>query len=159
VPRSTPPLARRPCTSTLTRALSRLQVIYLDADTLPLRNIDHLFAEPLGDEPGGGGRALAAAPEINPPALFNSGVMLLAPSQPLFARMLAAAALVPAYDKTDQGFLNEFFSGQARPRPPRTRRGCVRAARGRAVPRHTPRCAPPWHEAIRARLSPPRRAR
>eukprot|EP00960_Hanusia_phi_P012343 360423-Hanusia_phi.AAC.1 len=39
------------------------KVVYLDADMLVLRNIDHLFQYP----------SLSAAPEINPPALFNSG--------------------------------------------------------------------------------------
>lgn len=78
------------------------KVVFLDADMLVLRNIDHLFAYP----------SLSAAPEINPPALFNSGLMVLSPSPSLLRLLLRRAPLVPSYDKTDQGFLNEIWAGQ-----------------------------------------------
>ena len=78
------------------------KVVYLDADMMVLHNIDHLFEYP----------ALSAAPEINPPALFNSGLMVLKPSRALFESLMALAPLVPSYDKTDQGFLNEVWMGK-----------------------------------------------
>ena len=78
------------------------KVVYLDSDMMVLNNIDHLF----DSYP-----ALSAAPEINPPALFNSGLMVLAPSKELYESLLAAAPLLPSYDKTDQGFLNEMWIG------------------------------------------------
>lgn len=76
------------------------RVVFLDADTLVLRNIDDLFNRP----------CLAAAPDFLIPDHFNSGVMVLEPYHPLFQRMLDALARAPSYDGGDQGFLNWFWS-------------------------------------------------
>lgn len=75
------------------------RVVFLDADTIVLRNIDDLFAR----------TGFAAAPDFFMPDRFNSGVMALAPSHALFERMLAALAEAPTYDGGDQGFLNAFW--------------------------------------------------
>lgn len=75
------------------------QVVFLDADTLVLQNIDDLF-----------GRAeFAAAPDFLMADEFNSGVMLLTPSPALLDRMLKALGEAGSYDGGDQGFLNQFI--------------------------------------------------
>ena len=76
------------------------KVVFLDADTLVLHNIDELFDRP----------DFAAAPDFFVPNWFNSGVMVLAPSPERFASMEAALRLHQGtYDGGDQGFLNEYF--------------------------------------------------
>jgi alpha-N-acetylglucosamine transferase len=75
------------------------KVVLLDADTLVVRNIDDLFERP----------PLAAAPDFLMPDRFNSGVMVLRPSQTTFAAMVAALDRTQSYDGGDQGFLNGFF--------------------------------------------------
>lgn len=75
------------------------RVVFLDADTLVLRNVDHLFNRP----------CLAAAPDFFMPDRFNSGVMVVEPVRALFGRMLDALARAPSYDGGDQGFLNWFW--------------------------------------------------
>jgi hypothetical protein len=72
------------------------RVVFLDADTIVLRNIDDLFSRPTP----------AAAPDFFTPDRFNSGVMVIEPSRELFSRMLEALAHAPTYDGGDQGFLN-----------------------------------------------------
>lgn len=76
------------------------KVVFLDADTIVLHNIDDLFERP----------AFAAAPDFFVPDQFNSGAMVLAPSRETFAGMLEVLASTPSYDGGDQGFLNRFFS-------------------------------------------------
>eukprot|EP00963_Diacronema_lutheri_P009620 scaffold868_cov351-Pavlova_lutheri.AAC.11 len=49
------------------------KIVYLDADTLVLRNIDELFYRP----------SLSAAPDVVPPDNFNTGVMVIRPSEQL----------------------------------------------------------------------------
>ncbi|HET8936930.1 MAG TPA: hypothetical protein VFN67_25985 [Polyangiales bacterium] len=75
------------------------RVILLDADTLVLQNVDDLFDR----------SHFAAAPDFFMPDRFNSGVMLLEPSQDTFARMSEALAGAASYDGGDQGFLNAFY--------------------------------------------------
>lgn len=75
------------------------RVVVLDADTLVLQNIDDLFER----------TGFAAAPDFFMPDRFNSGVMVLAPSQDTFERMVQALAVAGSYDGGDQGFLNSFF--------------------------------------------------
>lgn len=75
------------------------RVVVLDADTLVLQNVDELF-----DRPG-----FAAGPDFFLPDRFNSGVMVLDPSQDTFDRMVRALAEAGSYDGGDQGFLNSFF--------------------------------------------------
>lgn len=75
------------------------QVVFLDADTVVLRNIDELFERP----------DFAAAPDFLLPDQFNSGVLVATPSHDTFQRMVAALHSSPSYDGGDQGFLNEFY--------------------------------------------------
>ena len=76
------------------------KAVFLDADTLVVRNIDELFARP----------AFAAAPDFFTPERFNSGVMVLEPSRALFAAMESTLRQRATYDGGDQGFLNTFYS-------------------------------------------------
>ena len=91
------------------------RIIYVDADTMVVRNIDHLFDRslPLAKVPGGTNPqekaekfagVLAAHDKFA--GIFNSGVMVLAPSQKVIARMLAVYKDTPSYNIGDQGFLN-----------------------------------------------------
>lgn len=75
------------------------KVVFLDADTIVVQNVDDLFARP----------ALAAAPDFFLPDRFSSGVMVIEPSRALFQRMVEALSLLGSYDGGDQGFLNLFF--------------------------------------------------
>lgn len=74
------------------------KVVYLDADTLVFENSDELFqCEDF------------CAVFINP-CIFNSGVMVLKPSQQIYEDMLQHLQDLPSYDGADQGFLNSYFS-------------------------------------------------
>jgi hypothetical protein len=75
------------------------KVVFLDADTIVLQNVDELFERP----------AFAAAPDFFLPDRFNSGVMVIEPSQALFARMSDTLFSCSSYDGGDQGFLNTFM--------------------------------------------------
>ncbi|MEO7329950.1 MAG: glycosyltransferase family 8 protein [Minicystis sp.] len=75
------------------------KVVFLDADTLVLQNIDELFDRP----------EIAAAPDFFMPDRFNSGVMVLVPSPKTFGKMVQALASSGSYDGGDQGFLNNYF--------------------------------------------------
>ncbi|MEO9612036.1 MAG: glycosyltransferase [Nitratireductor sp.] len=79
-------------------------VVFLDADTLVLRNIDRLFAYP----------EFSAAPNVYERLAdfhrMNSGVFVARPSQRTFERMLAALDAPGAFwPRTDQTFLQSFF--------------------------------------------------
>jgi lipopolysaccharide biosynthesis glycosyltransferase len=76
------------------------KVVWLDADTVVLRNIDELFDRP----------CIAAASDFFMPDRFNSGVMVLDPSPELFNKLMVSLASCPTYDGGDQGFLNSFWS-------------------------------------------------
>ncbi len=71
-------------------------VVYLDADTLVLHNVDELFARP----------GFAAAPDFFLPDRFNSGVMVVKPNLDRFAEMTRRLPETESYDGGDQGFLN-----------------------------------------------------
>lgn len=75
------------------------RVVYLDADTVAARNIDELF---LCDA------ALCAV--LRHSERFNSGVMVLEPSEDMLKDMLQRISTIPSYTGGDQGFLNEYFS-------------------------------------------------
>lgn len=87
------------------------RVLYLDADTLVLANLDHLFTllPQLAGAADDGGPAMAASTELGFPDCFNSGVMLLAPGEKVFEELLDFAAREPSFDGGDQGVLNMFF--------------------------------------------------
>ncbi|CAO2182303.1 unnamed protein product [Urochloa humidicola] len=75
-------------------------VVFLDADLLVLRGMDFLFDE--------------AAPElsatVNSGARFNSGVMVLEPSNCMFEMLMAGVHDIDSYNGGDQGYLNEVFT-------------------------------------------------
>jgi glycogenin glucosyltransferase len=75
------------------------KAVFLDADTIVVRNIDDLFERP----------RFAAAPDFFLPDRFNSGVMVLEPSADTFQAMLDRLGSEPSYDGGDQGFLNRFY--------------------------------------------------
>lgn len=77
------------------------KVIYLDADTVVLRPIDDLLDRP----------HFAAAPCLWPPDMFNTAVLVLEPSEATFQGMRAQVGQLSSYDRSDQGFLNHYFSG------------------------------------------------
>lgn len=81
------------------------KVVFLDGDTVVLRNIDDLFDRP----------SLAAAPDFLLPDRFNSGVMVLDPSRAELATMLERLPELGSYDGGDQGFLNEIVDWYALP--------------------------------------------
>ena len=76
------------------------KIVYLDADCLVVKPADALF-ESCRDV------AFAAAPALYPPDTFDSGMMVLTPSQKTLEAMLALAPKTPSQDP--RVFLNEFF--------------------------------------------------
>ncbi|KAF6836156.1 glycogenin [Colletotrichum plurivorum] len=88
------------------------RVLYLDADTLVVSGLDHLFDLPEAVY-------FAAAPEIGFPDCFNSGVMLLRPDAGTFAELSGLAGEVDSFDGGDQGLLNIFFGDGTRGHPSR----------------------------------------
>jgi alpha-N-acetylglucosamine transferase len=76
------------------------KLVVMDADTIALQNIDELFERP----------AIAAAPDFLLPDRFNSGVMVVEPSEQIYGRMVDALFELESYDGGDQGFLNTFFA-------------------------------------------------
>lgn len=85
------------------------KIVFLDGDTLVLSPIDDLFER---------FDAVAAAPDLYPET-FNSGVMVIEPSEDIYASMLARYRETPSYNLGDQGFLNAFFGEQWRSNPKR----------------------------------------
>ncbi|ORY82094.1 nucleotide-diphospho-sugar transferase [Protomyces lactucae-debilis] len=84
----------------LWRQVQYEKIIFLDADTVVLQSIDHLFDL---DVP------FAAAPDIGWPDIFNSGVFLTKPSIGNYAALRRLAASGVSFDGGDQGLLNTFF--------------------------------------------------
>ncbi|TKY85077.1 hypothetical protein EX895_006157 [Sporisorium graminicola] len=78
------------------------KLVFLDADTLVLRPIDHLFR--LGNNVH-----FAAAPDTGWPDAFNSGVMMLTPSSSTFEAIRSFARTTGSWDGADQGLLNDFY--------------------------------------------------
>ena len=76
------------------------KVVFLDADTCVLANVDDLF---LNDD------ELAASPDMGWPDCFNSGVFVARPSQYTYEKLLNFAAEHGSFDGGDQGLLNDFF--------------------------------------------------
>ncbi|KAI9065460.1 glycosyltransferase family 8 protein [Trametes sanguinea] len=83
-------------------------VVYLDADTLALRNFDELFALPF---------ALAAGPDVYTNKAwgvsFNAGVLFLRPSARVFRELVAAIDTAPYWrHEAEQALLNAFFAAE-----------------------------------------------
>ncbi|XP_049289629.1 uncharacterized protein LOC125767266 isoform X3 [Anopheles funestus] len=74
--------------------------VFLDADTLVLRNSDELFER----------EELSAAPDIGWPDCFNSGVYVFRPNLETFSSLLQFAVTHGSFDGGDQGLLNAYFS-------------------------------------------------
>ncbi|CAL5208430.1 unnamed protein product [Lathyrus oleraceus] len=75
------------------------KVVYLDADTIVVRNIEELFKC---------GRFCA---NLKHSERLNSGVMVVEPSTDLFNDMVSKVKTLPSYTGGDQGFLNSYYSG------------------------------------------------
>ncbi|KAJ9068832.1 glycogenin glucosyltransferase [Entomophthora muscae] len=76
--------------------------LFLDADTLVLKSIDHLF-EKYRDIP------FAACPDPGWPDCFNSGVFLCKPNRETYQDLLNLLATEGSFDGGDQGLLNTYF--------------------------------------------------
>lgn len=77
------------------------KVVYLDADTIVVKNIDDLFSC---------GKFCA---NLKHSERLNSGVMVVEPSEILFKDMMSKVNSLPSYTGGDQGFLNSYYSGFA----------------------------------------------
>ena len=82
------------------------RVVFVDADIVALRSPDELFAMPMSHEI----RAAADCGVHCRTERFNSGVLLIKPSNILLESMLAELGKLESQDRGDQGFLNSFFS-------------------------------------------------
>jgi len=76
------------------------KAVFLDADTLIVKNSDELFER---DE-------LSAVPDIGWPDCFNTGVFVFKPLMETFEALTLMAASEGSFDGGDQGLLNQFFS-------------------------------------------------
>jgi xylan alpha-glucuronosyltransferase len=85
------------------------RVVLLDADVLALHNVDALF-DFIGDDEHDD--VIAAA--VDCCDRFNSGVVVLRPSEQVFDAMVEALPRVVSYDGGDQGFLNVFFGADSK---------------------------------------------
>ncbi|KAK4489178.1 hypothetical protein RD792_004972 [Penstemon davidsonii] len=74
------------------------KIIFIDADMLILRNIDFLFGMPEISARGNNG------------TLFNSGVMVIEPSNCTFKLLMDHINEIESYNGGDQGYLNEIFT-------------------------------------------------
>lgn len=74
------------------------KIIFIDADLLILRNIDFLFGLPELSATG------------NNATLFNSGVMVIEPSNCTFQLLMDHINEIVSYNGGDQGYLNEIFT-------------------------------------------------
>ncbi|XP_047326528.1 UDP-glucuronate:xylan alpha-glucuronosyltransferase 1 [Impatiens glandulifera] len=74
------------------------KIIFIDADLLILRNIDFLFSMPEISATGNNG------------TLFNSGVMVIEPSNCTFRLLMDHINEIESYNGGDQGYLNEVFT-------------------------------------------------
>ncbi|KAI9309698.1 glycogenin [Cunninghamella echinulata] len=76
------------------------KVVFLDADTLPLKNVDELFERP----------NFSAAHDCGWPDTFNSGVFVTEPSESDYQALKKMAIENGSFDGGDQGLLNKYFS-------------------------------------------------
>lgn len=76
------------------------KIVYLDSDVVALRAPDELFDTP---------EAFAAAPDVGWPDIFNTGVMVLAPSEGEYRGLRTMALSGDSFDGADQGLLNQYF--------------------------------------------------
>ncbi|GAA5892860.1 uncharacterized protein JCM6883_007496 [Sporobolomyces salmoneus] len=98
-------LGRRDLAASLTklhafRLTQYEKVVFLDADTLVLRPLAHLFDLP---------HPFSAAPDQGWPDAFNSGVMVFEPKQETFDGLIETMKKKGSWDGGDQGLLNDYF--------------------------------------------------
>ncbi|XP_043713731.1 putative UDP-glucuronate:xylan alpha-glucuronosyltransferase 5 [Telopea speciosissima] len=74
------------------------KVIFIDSDSIVLKNIDKFFGSPELSAVG------------NDKFLFNSGIMLIEPSMCVFKLLMKKRHKLVSYNGGDQGFLNEAFT-------------------------------------------------
>ena len=87
------------------------KIVYLDADTVVVQNIDELFEAP---EFSVSHNFHVNAGQLN---RINTGVFVLKPSRTTFGEMMEVLLTSPPeklYGRTDQTFLEEFFEGRTR---------------------------------------------
>ncbi|KAF9349409.1 hypothetical protein BGX26_012282, partial [Mortierella sp. AD094] len=92
------------------------KVVFLDADTLVLRNIDELFdtaANGSIDDKDRNTR-FAASPDAGWPDCFNSGVFVCRPKFEDYMGLIEMAGQQGTFDGGDQGLLNSYFDGWSR---------------------------------------------
>lgn len=77
--------------------------VFLDADTLVVRNCDELFER----------EELSAAPDVGWPDCFNTGVFVYKPAVETFNNLVKFAVEQGSFDGGDQGLLNQYFSDWA----------------------------------------------
>ncbi|XP_051148698.1 putative UDP-glucuronate:xylan alpha-glucuronosyltransferase 5 [Andrographis paniculata] len=75
------------------------KIVFIDADLIANRNLDSMFLYP----------ELTAAGNYQR-HLFNSGLMVVEPSECTFRTLLRKMKVVESYNGGDQGFLNEMFA-------------------------------------------------
>ncbi|XP_061371340.1 inositol phosphorylceramide glucuronosyltransferase 1-like isoform X3 [Gastrolobium bilobum] len=75
------------------------KVVYLDADTIVVKNIEELF------------KCGKFCANLKHSERLNSGVMVLQPSTTVFNDMMSKVNTLPSYTGGDQGFLNSYYSG------------------------------------------------
>ncbi|KAL0369010.1 UNVERIFIED_CONTAM: UDP-glucuronate:xylan alpha-glucuronosyltransferase 2 [Sesamum calycinum] len=73
------------------------KIIFIDSDIVVLRNLDVLFHFPQMSATGNDG------------SIFNSGVMVIEPSNCTFRMLMNRRKEIVSYNGGDQGFLNEVF--------------------------------------------------
>ena len=74
------------------------KIIFIDADLIVLNNMDSLFVYPQLSAVG------------NNRVLFNSGIMVVEPSECMFQTLMEKSQTMVSYNGGDQGFLNEVFT-------------------------------------------------
>ncbi|KAL9247998.1 hypothetical protein vseg_021365 [Gypsophila vaccaria] len=80
------------------------KVVYLDADTIVIQNIDDLF------------KCGKFCANLKHSERLNSGVLVVEPSEALFNDMVKKIKTLPSYTGGDQGFLNSYYVGFANAR-------------------------------------------
>lgn len=73
--------------------------VFMDADTLVVKNIDELFEK----------EELSAVADIGWPDCFNSGVFVFVPSEKTFEGLTALLASDGSFDGGDQGYLHFIY--------------------------------------------------
>ncbi|KAI3821219.1 hypothetical protein L1987_08779 [Smallanthus sonchifolius] len=73
------------------------KIIFIDSDIVVLRNLDLLFSFPQMSAVG------------NDNSIFNSGIMVIEPSNCTFKHFMQQTLEIVSYNGGDQGFLNEIF--------------------------------------------------